>query len=621
MKAILTSLFVILFFTILGAQKPGFTANEFVPTYEREGASFFATNMGYYEGWRDEQLADIAIGNPELGIEGVGVQALRPTLPEWFVEHWGYDIRLDAFEHYKKLGLVDHTLFLQDPSEEHKETESYCEGTTSKLFANMYLDIWDDGTDGTPVNDANFYALYVYKVVSKYKNYVRIWEIWNEPDFVINPPGTTQYTNPADWWDANPEPCRYKLQAPIFHYIRLLRISYEVIKSLDPEAYVAIGGLGYPSFLDAVMRNTDNPTDGSVSEKFPLGGGAYFDVMNYHSYPHIDNSLREWSNAISGFEYFRHSDAAVDGLLQLGGEFKEVLEKHGYDDTTYPRKRWILTETNIPRVKFNDEFIGSDAAQRHFMIKSLVACKKENYLQYHVFNLGEANSLETEFNEFDFMGLYKPLASVGPYQQTKTNGGIAYETTSLLLRKGLYHDDISKELNLPSNIRGAAFVDPLTEEPTYVLWAVTDKDEDETTSAEYSFPADWNINFVEKYEWDYSKTDISSTISSQAIQLTGSPIFLRPAEGFERPTDFAISAHPNPFTDSLVINYDLSKRTTVTIDLFDVAGKLVQTVIEDELQVEGRHQLFLSTANIPVGVYLCRLSTTNKILAQKIIKE
>ncbi len=49
------------------------------------------------------------------------------------------------------------------------------------------------------------------------------------------------------------------VQAPIFHYIRMLRISYEVIKKYRPETYITTGGVGYAQFMDALLRYTDNP--------------------------------------------------------------------------------------------------------------------------------------------------------------------------------------------------------------------------------------------------------------------------------------------------------------------------------------------------------------------------
>ncbi len=460
MKQLSTSLLFLLLLCcgITQAQKPDYTANDIVKPYT--GNAFFACNMGYYENWADEQLADIAAGNPELGIEGIGIQALRPTLPDWFLEEFGYDVRLSTFQHYEKLGLKDNTCFLESPSDLHRETTIYCGSEPSHLFANLYLPIWDNGENGTPINDDNFYAAYVYKTVSMYKDYVKFWEIWNEPDYAFNANSTKRRGEEGNWWENNPNPCDYKLKSPVFHYIRTLRISYEVIKSLSPDSYIALGGLGYPSFLDAILRNTDNPNEGEVTADYPLTGGAYFDVMSYHSYPHIDGSLREWNNDKGGFDYFRHSDAAVKGVLQLRDEFREVLHNYSYNGTTYPKKLWIITEANVPRAKFYDDqgnyYIGSEDAQTNFVMKAMMECKKEGIEQFHIFNLSEANSLGVDVNEFQFMGLYKPIAPAQPYNQTMNKSGIGYYTTSLLLGNSTYDSERTKGLNMPAGINGGA---------------------------------------------------------------------------------------------------------------------------------------------------------------------
>ena len=193
------------------------------------------------------------------------------------------------------------------------------------MYDNMWLDIWDEGANGTPVNEENYYAAYVYNLVKTYSFNVKFWEILNEPDFDLVGHSSLPKDDPKSWWNANPDPCHTGLKAPIQYYVRMLRISYEVIKSVDPEAFISIAGLGYPSFLDAVLRNTDNPDEGKVTAEYPLKGGAYFDAMCYHSYPHFDGSLRYWSNAAGGFVHTRHSDAAADGVVNKKDDFEAVL--------------------------------------------------------------------------------------------------------------------------------------------------------------------------------------------------------------------------------------------------------------------------------------------------------
>ncbi|MEM9822906.1 MAG: hypothetical protein AAF985_17635, partial [Bacteroidota bacterium] len=401
--------FLILFcFWLDSRGQINYNANDTVPEYTHP--FLYGANMGYYPPWKDQQLANIAAGNADLGIAGVGVKTLRPTLPEFYLEDRGYENRLTTFQHYDSLGIEDLTVFIGFPSEAHRDTTHFCDSSpySSELFANMYESIWDNGENGTPINDDNYYALYLYKMVSIYKDFTQFWEIWNEPDFDYSGNAWRPAGMEGNWWDNDPDPCDYKLRAPVFHYVRLLRISYEVIKYLDPDAYVAVGGLGYPSFLDAILRNTDNPIDGSPSGAYPHGAGAYFDCLSFHTYPHINGSLRYWDNDLGGFVYTRHSDAAMAGVLEHQGEFRQVLYEYGYDGNIYPKKVEIITECNLPRLAFT-EYIGSNEAQRHFLIKTLVACQKNDIQQFYVYDLGEKEYLQNASSSFDAMGLYESL--------------------------------------------------------------------------------------------------------------------------------------------------------------------------------------------------------------------
>ncbi|MEM8907591.1 MAG: PKD domain-containing protein, partial [Bacteroidota bacterium] len=436
--------------------------------------------------------------------------------------------------------------------------------------ANLYTDIWDNGENGTPVNDENYLALYLYKVVSRYKDYIRFWEIWNEPGFDYTgargwlPPGAE-----GNWWENNPDPCDYKLRAPIFHYIRTLRISYEVIKTFDPDAYITVAGTGFPSFLDAMLRNTDNPVDGSVTEEYPLKGGAYFDVMGYHSYPHLDGSLREWSNEIFDFVYFRHSDGAADGILKRQQRFQNVLDNYGYDGLTYPKKLWIITEANLPRATFDPQFAGagSPEIQRNFMIKAVVQCIKSDIFQYNVFSIAESEYFNDADHEFDLMGFYKKIEGQAPYTQVVNDEGISYKTASDLLYRTQYDPVRTDELQLPPGVKGGAFINTAGQF-IYVLWAETTEDASEVASASYSFPQELNINAVERLNWDYSQTGQINNIAAQAIELTATPIFLRkPDNSSVNPPAPAFTANLNSGCVPVTIEFvDQSSESTTAWD-------------------------------------------------------
>ena len=593
------------------------SANERVPVYK--GAFGYGSNMGYFPPYDDKKLADIAAGNASLGIGGVGVTSLRPALFEYFLEYWGYNIRVDQFRYYQQLGMKDNVCFIGYPSVAHRDNTVYCGKDSSTLFKNMYLPIWKPGKEGVEVNDSNYYARYVYQMVKTYKGQVRFWEIWNEPDYAYSYNTTLPAGQKGSWWSENPSPCDYSLHAPIQHYIRLLRISYEVIKSLDPEGFVTLGGIGFPSFLDCILRQTDNPDEGKVTTNYPLKGGAYFDVVSYHAYPHTDNSLREWSNDINGFVYHQHSDRAANGVFSKQDAFNEVLNNYGYDGKKYPFKKYIITESNVPGKTFGD-YYGSYEYQRNFALKALVKCQEHEVLQYHLYSLGQLKNVEAAKSEFEVMGLYYQLEGQTPYLTSPTQAGVAYKTISGILGGYQYDSIATRSLNLPSNVDGAAFSDA-SNHKEYVLWAKTMVDRSEKASAYYSFPASFGVDNFQQRNWDYSTTGERQVVSSRLIQLSGAPAFFRattlPNSSFLKPETMYL--YPNPTTGDLYINYQLVKDGKVSLRIYDMVGREQVLVFEDQLLSSGLHEWRLDTGGLVEGVYLASLVIEGQGYAKKFV--
>ncbi len=610
-KYVLQCCLVLLCFVNLQSQV-SYTANDKIPDFIEPFG--YGSNMGYFPGWSDEDLADIAIGNSKKGIAGAGVTCLRPALFEHFLEKNGYDFRLSTFQYYQELGAKNNVAFIGFPSEEHRDPRIYCPGKSSPLFANLYTDIWDDGANGTPINDENYYALYLYKMVSRYKDYVTFWEIWNEPDFDYSANAWKSKTLPNNWWTNNPDPCDYKLHTPVFHYVRMLRISYEVIKTLDPESFVALGGLGYPSFLDAVLRNTDNPKDGSKDESYPQLGGAYFDVMSFHTYPHIDGSLESRNTKNDRITYHRNSDKAVKGVIQRKRDFENVLKKYQYG-FQYPQKHFIITECNIPRKAYG-QYIGSEEAQRNFLIKTLVEIQKEKVKQCYVYDLADNKKQENATNEFDFMGLYQNL-NTSPASPNSL--AIAYKTTADLLN-GYQVDFVqTRELQLSKKINGAAFFHPKTQNHVYVLWAVTSSDQSETASEFYTFPYSFHTHSMDIQNWDYSLSKKLTHLASNTIHLSGSPVFIQINKDEDAGNIPLLEVFPNPFNQVTYLQLNLEKEQIVSLDICNLKGESVTLFHENELLKSGTHQ-YQFKAQENSSVYLCKLKTATQTYLYKVIQ-
>ena len=227
-KQIFSQIFFLFFISALSAQV-NYTALDRVNSYNEKFR--YGTNFGVYPGWIDLQTADVVVGNGTL--PGIGIDAIRGSLPHFFLEEWNYEIRKDWYAHYQSLGANNHLVFVGYPSEVARDPEEYCTGSHSELFKNLYEPIWDNN-NGTPYNENNEYAAYLYRTVEIYKDHVKFWEIMNEPDFTTDwTVAFSQPGQPGNWWENVPQPCDMAIKAPFFHYVRMMRISWEVIKSVS----------------------------------------------------------------------------------------------------------------------------------------------------------------------------------------------------------------------------------------------------------------------------------------------------------------------------------------------------------------------------------------------------
>ncbi len=64
--------------------------------------------------------------------------------------------------------------------------------------------------------------------------------------------------------------------------------------------------------------------------------------------------------------------------------------------------------------------------------------------------------------------------------------------------------------------------------------------------------------------------------------------------------------YPNPFNPGTVISYNLAISSLVTMKVYDILGRQVQTLV-NERQSAGNHSVTFSAASLPSGVYFYRL--------------
>ncbi|OQB17316.1 MAG: hypothetical protein BWY17_01092 [Deltaproteobacteria bacterium ADurb.Bin207] len=449
----------------------------------------YGLNLGYY----NPQLNDSE--ESQLGL-AAGANSHRHKLTEPFLDRWGDDIHVQELSGMLQAGEQDLVCFLVGASEAHSTAPAGSADWQREHYSpnNLYEPIF---TDNGQVNPNNPWAAFVARVVTTYSPYIHTWEVWNEPDQVgghwqATSSWDTQPPNPSDliWWNDT-----------IFAYIRLLRVTWEVVHHLDPQGKVALGGIGYPSFLNAILRYTDEPTSGKVDADHPRKGDAYFDVVSFHYYPIFSNG---------------NSDAGAKGLLHLYDQLQTQLEKAGVSGKTF-----IVTESGAPRFAVDGRPGGKDYAANYLM-KAMALAQNAGIDRIDWFILGDSADPGASSSPFDYMGLYENLMNISELGQAiLTDTGVAYATLGGLLA-GAHSDPVATQaLGSPSSVA----LRTKQGDRAYVVWAETTAGEG--ASATISVPASHDVTV---YRWDYSKTKKTQTLSPNGgavvVDISSAPSIL-----------------------------------------------------------------------------------------------
>ncbi len=95
-------------------------------------------------------------------------------------------------------------------------------------------------------------------------------------------------------------------------------------------------------------------------------------------------------------------------------------------------------------------------------------------------------------------------------------------------------------------------------------------------------------------------------------------LFIEPGDdGSELPEEVALNQnYPNPFNPSTSIEFALPVEDRVRIDVFDVLGRKIQTLVDQRYQA-GYHEIDFDGNSLASGVYFYRLITSDKVLNKR----
>ena len=85
------------------------------------------------------------------------------------------------------------------------------------------------------------------------------------------------------------------------------------------------------------------------------------------------------------------------------------------------------------------------------------------------------------------------------------------------------------------------------------------------------------------------------------------------------PEHFALyQNYPNPFNPTTTIQFSLETHGSVSLQIFDITGRLVEKLVTGRL-VSGTHTVVWNATNVSSGVYFYKLSTGQRTMTKKLI--
>ena len=129
-----------------------------------------------------------------------------------------------------------------------------------------------------------------------------------------------------------------------------------------------------------------------------------------------------------------------------------------------------------------------------------------------------------------------------------------------------------------------------------------------------TFPEGWTG--METVTFTATDPDLLSDSDDASFEVLMTGVIRRDSE---LPLTFNLEQnHPNPFNPETSISFDIAKDCRVTLNIYDISGRLVSQLINSEMTA-GRYIQTFSGADLTSGLYLYRLNAGDYSMTRKMI--
>jgi hypothetical protein len=151
---------------------------------------------------------------------------------------------------------------------------------------------------------------------------------------------------------------------------------------------------------------------------------------------------------------------------------------------------------------------------------------------------------------------------------------------------------------------------------------------DGTIEGQWDGEVDWSQETVSvdvgqhSFVWEFSKDNVEDGGQDAAWVdniLLPSHDNLVMIEQINAPVDeFSFSLMPNPTSGMTNVEFNLTERSDVKMEIVDMTGRVIETVYQQE-SPEGNYRLAFDVANLPNGLFIVKLSTGETTYTEQLV--
>jgi hypothetical protein len=75
------------------------------------------------------------------------------------------------------------------------------------------------------------------------------------------------------------------------------------------------------------------------------------------------------------------------------------------------------------------------------------------------------------------------------------------------------------------------------------------------------------------------------------------------------PGELNFTAYPNPFNSNTTFAFELEEEQSISVRLFDAAGKLIDVILDQAMMPSGETRIDYTASSLTAGMYYAEITT------------